>query len=130
MPVRLADLADRFGCELIGDGDILIETVASLGNAGPGSLSFLSASTFRKQLPSTKAAAVILRADDAPDCPAASLISDNPYAAYARIAAAIHPARVFTHRPLSQPMRRSPNPRISQPMPSSKMVPSSAIAPS
>ena len=95
MPVRLGDLAERFGCELIGDGDILIETVASLGNAGPGSLSFLSASTFKKQLPSTKAAAVILRADDAADCPAASLISDNPYAAYARMAAAIHPVPVF-----------------------------------
>ena len=95
MPVRLGELAERFGCELIGDPDVLIENVASLGNAGPGSLSFLSGRHFKSQLPSTKAAAVILRAADADDCPAAALISDDPYASYARMAGDIHPAPTF-----------------------------------
>lgn len=94
MPVRLGDLAEQFGCELVGDPDLVIERVASLEDADSASLSFLSGSNFRKQLPSTKAAAVILRAGDASDCPAASLISDDPYASYARMAAVIHPEPV------------------------------------
>lgn len=95
MPVRLGELAERFGCELIGDRDILIESVAALGNAGPGSLSFLSGSTFKNQLLSTKAAAVILRAHDVDDCPVASVVSEDPYATYARMAAVIYPAATF-----------------------------------
>ena len=95
MPVLLGELASRFGCELNGDPDIVIERVAALGNAGPGSLSFLSGSNFRKQLPSTKAAAVILRAEDVKDCPTASLVTSDPYASYARMAAVLHPAPVF-----------------------------------
>jgi UDP-3-O-[3-hydroxymyristoyl] glucosamine N-acyltransferase len=94
VPIKLGELAKNFGCELIGDPDIVIETVGSLSNAGPNALSFLSGSAFKKQLPSTKAAAVILCADDAADAPTAALIDDNPYACYARIAAEICPAPV------------------------------------
>ena len=97
MPISLGELAARFGCELIGDPDVVIDDVAALGNAGSRSLSFLSASGFKGQLASTKAAAVILRAEDAAASPTASLVTDNPYACYARIAAAIHPAAV--HEP-------------------------------
>ena len=97
MPISLGELAARFGCELIGDPDVVIDDVAALGNAGSRSLSFLSGSGFKGQLASTKAAAVILRADDAAASPTASLVTDNPYACYARIAAVIHPAPV--HEP-------------------------------
>ncbi len=91
MPITLGELARQFDCELIGDADVVIDTVGSLSNAGPASLSFLSGANFKKQLPSTKAAAVILRAEDADDAPSAALISDNPYATYARMAALICP---------------------------------------
>jgi len=92
MPITLGELATRFDCELVGDADVIVDNVAGLHNAGPGSLSFLSNPSFKQQLSSTKAAAVILRADDADDVPTAALISDNPYAHYARMAAVIHPA--------------------------------------
>lgn len=92
MAISLGELATRFGCELRGDADIQIETVASLHNADSSSLSFLSSAAFKKHLASTKAAAVILRAEDASLCPAACLINENPYASYARMAAAICPA--------------------------------------
>jgi len=91
MPIKLGELAARFDCELVGDPDITIENVAGLQNAGPNSLSFLSNSKFRKQLAATQAAAIVLRPDDVGDSPAASLVSDNPYADYARMAAFIHP---------------------------------------
>jgi UDP-3-O-[3-hydroxymyristoyl] glucosamine N-acyltransferase len=42
-------------------------------------------------LQKTRAAAVVLRAADAKNCPVAALLSDNPYATYARMAAVICP---------------------------------------
>ena len=92
MAISLGEIANRFGCELKGDADVQIASAASLTNADSGSLSFLSSPSFKQQLAATKAAAVILRAADAEDCPTACLIHDNPYACYARVAAALHPA--------------------------------------
>lgn len=92
MPIRLGDLATRFQCDLDGDPGIEITHVASLNNAGPGALSFLSNSRFKAQLSNTTAAAVIVRAADVADNPAASLVSEDPYASYARMASELHPA--------------------------------------
>ena len=91
MPVSLGELADRFDCKLVGDSETVVDNVAGLAHAGPRSLSFLSSSSFKRHLETTKAGVVILRAEHADDCPVACLISDNPYATYARIAAVIHP---------------------------------------
>ena len=95
MPVSLGELATQFGCELIGDPDSIVDNVASLPNAGQGSLSFLASAAFKQQLPSTKAAAVILQEEDSADCPTACLVTDDPYATYARMAAALNPPRSF-----------------------------------
>jgi UDP-3-O-[3-hydroxymyristoyl] glucosamine N-acyltransferase len=92
MSIRLGDLATRFDCELVGDPDVVIERVAALGNATPDSLSFLANSSFKRSLSATKAGAVIVRPDDADNAPTAVLLSDNPYATYARMAAELHPA--------------------------------------
>ena len=97
MAISLGELASQFGCELVGDADTIVDNVASLGRANASSLTFLSSPAFKPQLASTKAAAVILRANDAADCPVAALIHDNPYACYARMAAVIHPEPV--HEP-------------------------------
>ena len=91
MPIKLGELAAQFDCELVGDPDRIIDNVAGLQNAGPTSLSFLSNPKFRGQLAGTQAAAIVLRAEDVGDSPTASLVSDNPYADYARMAAVIHP---------------------------------------
>jgi UDP-3-O-[3-hydroxymyristoyl] glucosamine N-acyltransferase len=90
--LRLAELAVRFGCELQGDPDALIERVAPLQEASPGSLAFLANPRYRRFLAGTRATAVVLDAGSATDCPVAALISRNPYATYARIAQLLHPA--------------------------------------
>ncbi len=95
MPVSLGELATRFGCELIGDPDIVVSEVASLQHATGQALSFLSGAAFKDQLASTKAGAVILRPDDAADCPVAAILHEDPYACYARMAAILHPAPTF-----------------------------------
>jgi UDP-3-O-[3-hydroxymyristoyl] glucosamine N-acyltransferase len=91
VPISLGKLAERFGCELIGDPDVVVDGVGSLHSAGPRSLSFLTGSKFKEQLASTEAAAVIMRAADAENAPVAVLISDNPYASFALMAAVIQP---------------------------------------
>jgi len=95
LSISVGELAEQFGCELIGDPDVVIDRVGSLTNAGSNALSFLSGPAFKKQLSSTKAAAVILQADDAGEAPSIALINDNPYACYARMAALICPPPVY-----------------------------------
>jgi UDP-3-O-[3-hydroxymyristoyl] glucosamine N-acyltransferase len=95
MPISLGELAATSGCELIGDPDTIVNGVASLTNAMPDSLTFLASSSYESQLPSTKAAAVVMRAADADACPVAVLLSDNPYATYARMAALVCPEPQF-----------------------------------
>ena len=75
MAVSLGELASQFGCELRGDADAEIHQVASLHTATPDSLCFLASTAFKQQLVATKAAAVVLRAEDADDCPTACLIN-------------------------------------------------------
>lgn len=91
MPISLGELATRFGCELIGDPDSVVSGVASLPNATAESLTFLASKAYKQQLSSTKAAAVVLRPDDAADCPVAAFLHDDPYACYARMASAVCP---------------------------------------
>lgn len=95
VPISLGELAKRFDCELIGDPEVIIDGVGSLSGAGPNTVSFLASPAYKKQLSSTKAAAVILRSDDAGDAPTAALLNENPYACYARIAAVICPPPVY-----------------------------------
>jgi UDP-3-O-[3-hydroxymyristoyl] glucosamine N-acyltransferase len=91
MAITLGELAVRYGLELSGDPALSIEAVASLTTATPGTLSFCSNAKYRRQLSSTRATAVVLAREMLPDCPVAALVSPHPYAAYARIAAAMHP---------------------------------------
>jgi UDP-3-O-[3-hydroxymyristoyl] glucosamine N-acyltransferase len=95
MPISLGELATQFGCELIGDPDVVVSDVASLANAGSDSLSFLSNAALMPQLSSTKAAAVILRAVDAKESPVAAIIHDDPYACYASMSAVICPPPTY-----------------------------------
>ena len=91
MGVSLGELAVRFGCELRGDPDVRVERVATLAHADSGSLAFIANPRFRQQLASSRAAAVVLDAQSAADCPTAALVCENPHATYARIAAVLHP---------------------------------------
>ncbi|HTC50298.1 MAG TPA: UDP-3-O-(3-hydroxymyristoyl)glucosamine N-acyltransferase [Steroidobacteraceae bacterium] len=92
MSVTLGELAVRFGCELRGDPHCEIDSVATLADAHPRAVSFLAESRHRAALLHTRAAAVVLEARFAAQCPVATLITSNPRATYARIATVLHPA--------------------------------------
>ncbi len=83
----LAQLAERFALELRGDGMLTISGVGTLAAATPAQLSFLANPRYRGELRACRAGAVVLRADDAAECPGAALIADDPYVAFAKIAA-------------------------------------------
>ncbi len=91
----LGELAERLGCELRGPRDVRIERVATLTAAGPGSLTFLANPHYRPQLEVTRAAAVVLEARHAQTCPVPCLVTEEPYVAYARAAALLHPPKAL-----------------------------------
>jgi UDP-3-O-[3-hydroxymyristoyl] glucosamine N-acyltransferase len=86
----LGELAVRFALELRGDPDARVSHVATLAQAAPGSLSFLADSRHRRELATTRASAVVLAPADAPACPVAALVTENPRLAFAHMAALLH----------------------------------------
>jgi UDP-3-O-[3-hydroxymyristoyl] glucosamine N-acyltransferase len=89
----LQELAAKFGCHLRGRGDAIVTHVATLRGATGDAVTFLANPLYRDQLASTRAGAVVLDEANASACPVACLVTDNPYAAYARIAGYLHPRR-------------------------------------
>jgi UDP-3-O-[3-hydroxymyristoyl] glucosamine N-acyltransferase len=89
--IPLRQLAERCGGELAGDGDVLIDRVATLDLAGEGAIAFLSNPKYRGRLSSTRASAVIVAPSDASATTLPKLVAANPYATYARVAMILHP---------------------------------------
>jgi UDP-3-O-[3-hydroxymyristoyl] glucosamine N-acyltransferase len=81
--MKLRELAERLDCLLEGDGEVDVERVAGIEQAGPGDITFLSNRRYAPALRTTRASAVIL-SPDAPAAPCAMLRSGNPYLSFAR----------------------------------------------
>jgi UDP-3-O-[3-hydroxymyristoyl] glucosamine N-acyltransferase len=90
LALRLDALAAHSGATLDGDGATLIERVATLESAGPRSIAFLANLKYRAQLANTQASAVIVSPALAASTPLPKLLSRNPYATYAKVAALLH----------------------------------------
>ena len=105
--MRLDDLARRLDCELRGDGTVEITGVASLEDAGPGTVTFLADRRLAGKLATTRASAVILSPSD-PEVPRPTLRAAHPYLAFVgaielfhpaeRPAAGVHPTAVVSPR--------------------------------
>jgi len=87
----LSELAARTGATLAGDGRVDIVRMATLDDAGPGAIAFLANTKYRSQLAQTRAAAVIIAPEFASETALPKLLSTNPYATYAKVAAALYP---------------------------------------
>ncbi len=91
--MTLRELAERLHCRLEGDGAIDIVRVASIEDAGPGDLTFLSNAKYASQLPTTRASAVIADAG-VTGAPCAVLRTPQVYLAFAdAVALLMTPAR-------------------------------------
>ncbi len=91
--MTLGELAVRFGLVLQGEPDTRVSRVATLEGAGPDGITFLANPRYKRFLATTRAGAVILDPKLAGECPVSALLAKNPYAAYARIAALLHPTQ-------------------------------------
>jgi UDP-3-O-[3-hydroxymyristoyl] glucosamine N-acyltransferase len=81
--MRLADIAQRIGCELRGDGSVEITGLAPIEDAPPGTLTFLANPRYRQHLKTTRAAAVIVATNE-PGVSLPALCAPDPYLAFAR----------------------------------------------
>ena len=103
--MKLAQIAERLACELRGDGDIDIDRVAPIEDAGPGSITFFSNPRYRSHLKSTGASAIIVATSE-DDLPIPTVRAVDPYLAFANaldlfyvsppLPAGIHPTAVIS----------------------------------
>ena len=94
MSLSLGELAVRFGCELRGDPDARVDSIAPLSSAHAGSVTFLANPRHRPELATTQATVVVLDEKSAAVCSVAALIATNPHATFARIASLLYPRPV------------------------------------
>jgi UDP-3-O-[3-hydroxymyristoyl] glucosamine N-acyltransferase len=85
--LRLGDLVDSLGGELVGDPEARIDGLAPLESATPTQLSFLSNPRYQSQLAASKAACVIVSPAmrEAAAARGAALVADDPYLYFARV---------------------------------------------
>ncbi len=90
MSNRLGKLVERLGGQLIGDAGIEISGIAPLDAADASHITFLSNPKLRAQAAASRAAALILSAADnaiiSASYQGARVVTDNPYAYFARVA--------------------------------------------
>lgn len=89
--MKLGQIAEKLGCELEGDAQLVITGVAGIEDAKPGELTFLANRKYRPALETTRASAILI-ARDAGSVHLAALRSDNPYLDFARAIELFHPA--------------------------------------
>ncbi|MEW6690580.1 MAG: LpxD N-terminal domain-containing protein, partial [Pseudomonadota bacterium] len=90
-PFTLAQIASQLGGRVAGDPETLIRQVGSLERAGRGQIAFLSGPKYRAQLSATAASAVVLGPEAEALTALPRIVSDNPYAYFARVSQLFNP---------------------------------------
>lgn len=94
-PFSLAELAEKSGATVAvpQHANKKFNDIASLDHAGEGDVSFLDNRKYRDQFKVSKAGAIIINPEFSESAPshACLLLTDQPYAAYAKIAACFYP---------------------------------------
>ena len=83
-PITIGEVAELIGAEIVGDSSVTFTSIGSLGSACEGDLSHLSSNSYRRFLPETKAAAVILHRRELDCCSVTALVVENPKQAFAK----------------------------------------------
>ena len=90
-PLSLGEIASALGGRVVGDAGLLVEQVGTLEHGGARHIAFFANPRYRAQLAATRAGAVILgpQAETLSTLP--RIVSDNPYAYFARVAQLFNP---------------------------------------
>ncbi len=93
--MKLGEIAQHLQVALVGDAELEIHDLAPIEAAQAGHLTFLSNKKYRRFLPTTQAAAIIV--EDAADVPTgkSGLVSTTPYLTFAQAMWLFHPLPQF-----------------------------------
>jgi len=91
--ITSGDLVKKLGGELIGDPNILINSVASLESAHQNSISFFNNPRFSDLLKTTKAAVVIVSREGLSFRSGVSIVTNNPYLYFAKVSQLLNPSK-------------------------------------
>jgi UDP-3-O-[3-hydroxymyristoyl] glucosamine N-acyltransferase len=94
--LTLREIVARLGGEAVGEAAAPLTGVATLDSAGPSDIAFLANPRYRSRLATTRAGAVILGRGERDAAAIPRIVSDNPYAYYARTVALFHPEPAAT----------------------------------
>lgn len=94
--MRLAELAEKIGADVVGDGTIEITSCATLDQATPGQLSFLTNIKYAKQIETTNASAVVVSKNVSSNR-VALLRTADPYYAFTQAVVLLHGHRRHPH---------------------------------
>ncbi len=90
-PLTLGEIASRLGGRVAGDPHTLIRQVGSLERARTDEISFFSNPRYKAKLAGTRAAAVIVSPQNEGLTTLPRLVSENPYALFARVSQLFNP---------------------------------------
>jgi UDP-3-O-[3-hydroxymyristoyl] glucosamine N-acyltransferase len=94
--LKLAELAERIGAQVVGNLALEVSSAATLEDAEPNQVSFLSNPQYQKQLTTTRAGAVIVAQNV--ECERLNLLkTGDPYLAFAKAVIALHGHRRHSH---------------------------------
>jgi UDP-3-O-[3-hydroxymyristoyl] glucosamine N-acyltransferase len=92
LPVySLEQITSRLGGRILGNPEVQVKGIATLANASPSDLSFLSNSKYRKQLDTTNAGALIVGVQDQDATGLPRIVCDNPYVYFAKALTMFYP---------------------------------------
>lgn len=96
---KVRELADVTDCEIIGNPELLIYNIATLKSATKQDISFLNNDKYIDMFKSSQAGACIAKKEDVAIAPHSMtlLITDKPYAAWARVISKFYPDQEFAH---------------------------------
>lgn len=95
MSHTLGEIAKLTGASLAGNPECEIHGVGTLEKAGTGEISFFSNRRYINQLKKTRASAVILKSEDLSLCPVDTLVTGDPYLAFAITSSLLNPEAGF-----------------------------------
>lgn len=95
MNFKLSEITARLGGVLVGE-DVVVNRVSSVANAQAGHVTFLTESKYLAALTMTKASAIILSAENQHLTELPRIVTDNPYAYFAKVSALLNPTLEVT----------------------------------
>ncbi len=95
--LTLKDITDRLGGELANVADkVKVSRVGSLDHAQAGSISFFNDTKYSAQLHATHASAIIIKPEHAQLTTLPCILTDNPYAYFAKVSQLLNPVPVLS----------------------------------